>query len=159
MSEAKPIRTTGTVIAAMALLLAIAAVLIVGLAVRPSGGLTVPKGSRVVHVDEHDFHIQMRTQMPLSAGNYLFVDTNRGPSPHELVMWKTDDRGDRLPLGSDHRVSEDAKELSSVLDSGSSLNPGETRVLSVSLDPGHYVVVCNLPGHYLSGMHVDVSVR
>ena len=29
----------------------------------------------------------------------------------------------------------------------------------VTLAPGHYVVICNLPGHYASGMHADLTVR
>ncbi len=152
-------RVAPTAAVTLALLLICAITLIIGLAARPSGGLAVPKGSHVVRVDERDFHIDMHATAPLHAGNYLFVDSNHGASPHELVMWKTDDHDDRLPLSSDHRVNEDSKDLESVLDSGSSLAPGETRVLSVSLDPGHYVMVCNLPGHYGAGMHVDVVVQ
>lgn len=152
-------RVAPTAAATLSLLLVCAIALIIGLAARPSGGLSVPKGSHVVRVDERDFHIDMRATAPLHAGNYLFVDTNHGGSPHELVMWKTDDHDNQLPLDDARRVNEDSKDLESVLDSGSSLNPGETRVLSVSLDPGHYVMVCNLPGHYLAGMHVDVVVQ
>jgi uncharacterized cupredoxin-like copper-binding protein len=28
----------------------------------------------------------------------------------------------------------------------------------VTLAPGHYVAICNLPGHYQRGMHVGFSV-
>ena len=148
-----------TVLVTMAVLLAGAIALVVALATRPSGGLTVPRGERVVHVDERDFHIQLRAPTTLRAGNYVFVDDNHGPSAHELVMWKTADRVDKLPLLVDHRVDEESKDLDKVLDSGSSLHPGETRLLTVSLDPGHYVLVCNLPGHFVAGMHVDLTVR
>ena len=64
----------------------------------------------------------------------------------------------RLPLGSNQRVIENSPTLGSVLDSGSSLDPGETRLLTTTLVPGHYVIVCDLPGHYISGMHVDITV-
>ena len=141
------------------MLLACASVLIVGLAAGTrSGGLAIPRGSRVVHLDERDFHIDFHASTTLRPGNYLFVDTNHGPSQHELVMWKTNDAANRLPFGKDDRVNEESASLDAVLDSGSSLVPGETRVLAVSLDPGHYILVCNLPGHFNSGMHVALTV-
>jgi uncharacterized cupredoxin-like copper-binding protein len=149
---------TTTVASVLAVLLACAVLLILGLLARPSGGLTVPSGSRVVHVDEQDFgiHVSLTT---LRAGNYVFVDHNHGPSSHELVMWKTDLGATQLPRGGDGRVNEDSPKLDSVLDSGSSLQPGEMRLLTASLEPGHYVMVCNLPGHYNAGMRVDITVN
>jgi len=145
-------------IVAGVVLLVAAVVVIVVLATRPSGGLSVPRGSHVLRVDERDFHISVATTT-LPAGNYVFVDTNHGGSAHELVMWKTADPDDRLPMNKDDRVNEDSPALNSVLDSGSSLRPGETRLLATTLDPGHYVLVCNLPGHFKAGMHVDLTVQ
>jgi uncharacterized cupredoxin-like copper-binding protein len=150
-------RVAPTVIGVLIILLICAVLIIAALAVRPSGGLAVPQGSRVLHVDERDFalHLQATT---LRAGTYVFVDTNHGPSAHELVMWKTNDPADRLPLLPNHRVNEDSPALSSVMDSGTSLDPGQTHLLTATLAPGHYVIACNLPGHFLSGMHLDVIV-
>jgi uncharacterized cupredoxin-like copper-binding protein len=145
-------------IAVLVVLLATAGTLIVGLAMRPTGGLAIPSGSQVVHVDERDFQIAFHATTTLHPGNYVFVDTNYGPSPHELVMWKTNDPVSGLPMAKNNRVNEESTGLDAVLDSGSSLSPGETRLLSVSLDPGHYILVCNLPGHFNSGMHVDLTV-
>ena len=147
-----------TIVIGSALLVAIAIVVaIVAIVSRPAHGVPVPRGTTVVHVDEHDFGIQVQTTH-LHAGNFVFVDTNHGPSAHELVMWKTTDPADRLPLRANLRVNEDSPQLTSMLDSGSSLRPGETRILTAALGPGHYVVVCNLPGHYHAGMHVDITV-
>ena len=147
-----------TIVGVLVVVLACAIVIVIALATRPSGGLTVPKGVHVIHVDEHDFGIQLR-EATLPAGHYVFVDTNHGPSPHELVMWKTTKPADALPLRPNRRVNEDSPTLASALDSGSSLNAGETRLLTTTLDPGHYVIVCNLPGHYMAGMHVDITVN
>ena len=36
---------------------------------------------------------------------------------------------------------------------------GETATLTVELEPGHYVIVCNLPVHYSKGMRADFDVR
>jgi uncharacterized cupredoxin-like copper-binding protein len=150
-------RVAPTVIGVLSVLLICAALMIVTLAVRPSGGLAVPRGSRVLHVDERDFALHLPTTT-LPAGSYVFVDTNHGPSAHELVMWRTNDPAARLPLLPNHRVNEDSPVVMSVLDSGTSLDPGQTRILTATLDPGHYVIACNLPGHFISGMHLDVTV-
>jgi uncharacterized cupredoxin-like copper-binding protein len=147
-----------TIVGVLVVVLACAIAIVVALATRPSGGLAVPKGVHVIHVDEHDFGIHLQ-EATLQAGHYVFVDTNHGPSPHELVMWQTTEPADKLPLRPNHRVNEDSPTLTSTLDSGSSLNPGETRLLTTTLDPGHYVIVCNLPGHYMAGMHVDITVN
>jgi uncharacterized cupredoxin-like copper-binding protein len=29
----------------------------------------------------------------------------------------------------------------------------------LTLKPGHYVLICNLSGHYTSGQHVDLTVK
>ena len=35
--------------------------------------------------------------------------------------------------------------------------PSET--LTLTLKPGHYSIICNLPGHYTGGMYTDLTVR
>jgi uncharacterized cupredoxin-like copper-binding protein len=145
-----------TLVGVLSALLVCAGILIGGLLARPTGGIAVPKGDHVVHITEADFKIGF-PKTSLAAGKYVFVDKNEGPSEHEFVMWKTKDEAAELPLdGKD--VDEESDELEGVIDSGSALKPGETRLLTADLDPGHYVVVCNLPGHYMDGMHVDINV-
>jgi uncharacterized cupredoxin-like copper-binding protein len=74
-------------------------------------------------------------------------------------MFQTKDRADALPLRKDGSVDEESDALTSVLDSGGSLDPGESRVLFADLTtPGHYAMVCNLPKHYHLGMHLDLEV-
>src|SRR5437763_112186 len=38
------------------------------------------------------------------------------------------------------------------------MKAGQTMTLAITLAPGHYAVVCNLPGHYRMGMHQDFTV-
>src|SRR5437870_249437 len=38
------------------------------------------------------------------------------------------------------------------------MKPGQTKPLVSTLLPGHYALVCNLPGHYRMGMHQDFTV-
>ena len=33
--------------------------------------------------------------------------------------------------------------------------PGETKSLTLTLQKGHYALVCNLPGHYKAGMRAN----
>ena len=139
------------------LLLACAVMLVIGLAGRPANGLSVPTGSHVVHVDEFDYGIRLPAG-PLPAGNVVLVDTNRGTIPHELVMFATK-AGAPLPMRKDGSLNEDSPALENVIDSGSALQPGETRLLSATLDKGTYVIVCNLPSHFRLGMHRFVVVR
>jgi uncharacterized cupredoxin-like copper-binding protein len=129
------------------LLVAIAAVIVIGLIVNPA-----PAAIRATTVD---YAINMPTT--LSAGTHTIRFTNHGSIGHEIVIFKTDRAADALPL-KDGNVNEDA--LQSVADSGDALQPGGTEtVTTADLTPGHYVVVCNLPGHYKAGMRLDLTVK
>ncbi len=147
-----------TFLGVTAALLVCAVLIIGGLVARPAGGLKLPTGYTVVRVDEFDygFHIPAG---PLPGGKLLFIDTNRGSIPHELVMFKTASTAAPLPMRKDGDLDEDSSKIESVVDSGSALAPGETRVLSANLEPGSYLIVCNLPSHLKLGMHVAVSVK
>jgi uncharacterized cupredoxin-like copper-binding protein len=39
------------------------------------------------------------------------------------------------------------------------LRHGQTKTLRAKLAPGHYALICNLPGHYRRGMFADFAVR
>jgi uncharacterized cupredoxin-like copper-binding protein len=156
VSKRDPNSLSGTVIGVLSLLLVLAVVLIVALARRPAGALNVPHGYGVIHVTESDYAIRAPSSLP--TGRYEVVLVNDGSVPHELVMWATKRAANALPLGKDGDVDEESAVLDSVLDSGSSLQPGETRILFADLTAaGHYALVCNLPRHYRLGMHADLT--
>ncbi len=117
-------------------------------------------GSRnTVDVVETDYHIAMsQTVLPANT-RITFVVHNNGAVPHELIIVKAPSSGSNLPLKPDRDVNEETPGLTSELDSGSSLAPGETRTLTADMPSGHYVAVCNLPGHYRLGMRVDLLVN
>jgi uncharacterized cupredoxin-like copper-binding protein len=58
--------------------------------------------------------------------------------------------------GEPNRINEDTAGTN-VGETGD-MDAGATKTLTIDLAPGHYVFLCNLPGHYQSGMHVDVTV-
>jgi uncharacterized cupredoxin-like copper-binding protein len=110
-----------------------------------------------VSVSLRDYRISMPTR--LTTGRHTFGVSNDGHTPHEFVMFRTNLPAHSLPLDENGNVNEDSPLLASVADSGSGLNPGKSRAVKASsLDPGHYVAVCNLPGHYRLGMTLDVTV-
>ena len=100
------------------------------------------------------------------AGAITFNITNNGDKEHEFVVRKTDKQADALPLNADGEVSEDAPELTEVGDPSelAEIKSGSTgNTLTVTLQPGHYVIFCNLHVaellHYQKGMHVDLTVN
>ena len=110
-----------------------------------------------VTATESDFAIHLSASH-VAAGPYALVAANRGPSAHELVVFRTTLAPDKLPLGADGNVIEDSPQLVKVADSGASVPPGQSRTLYTVLTPGSYVFVCNLPGHYRLGMHAALVV-
>jgi uncharacterized cupredoxin-like copper-binding protein len=46
-----------------------------------------------------------------------------------------------------------------VVDEVEDIAPGTSAPLNLTLDPGSYAVICNLPGHYANGMHTTFTVE
>jgi uncharacterized cupredoxin-like copper-binding protein len=87
------------------------------------------------------------------AGQVTFKVTNQGQVPHEFVVIRTPKPAGSLLNGSK------ADEAGKVGEAAGELAPGTSKTVKLKLVPGHYVLLCNLPGHYTSGQHVDFSVR
>jgi uncharacterized cupredoxin-like copper-binding protein len=85
------------------------------------------------------------------AGKVVFTVTNAGTVIHEMVVVRTSKRAANLADGKE--ASEDGS-----VDEVADLKPGQTKTLSLHLKPGHYALICNEPGHYMSGMHTDFTV-
>jgi uncharacterized cupredoxin-like copper-binding protein len=110
----------------------------------------------VLPVVERDFAIQ--TPTPATAAGLVDVTvTNTGPSPHELLIFQADQDPADLPL-KDGRVDEESDQITKVFDSGDNITPGTSKTFHAALSPGKYVIVCNLPGHYLAGMRTALTV-
>jgi uncharacterized cupredoxin-like copper-binding protein len=145
----------GTLIFVGLLLVAIGVTIVIGLA-WDSSSSSGPSSD--VHATTVDFRIAM--PKTLSTGKHTIVLTNHGREGHEIVMWKTALPADQLPLNQDGDVNEESPSLTTVADSGDALAPGGSKAVpTAALTPGHYVVACNLPGHYGLGMRLDVTVR
>jgi uncharacterized cupredoxin-like copper-binding protein len=85
------------------------------------------------------------------AGKVTFAVTNTGKAKHEFVVLKTDKAASALGAGM--RVPE----AGNVGETGD-IAAGARKSVTLNLKPGHYVLVCNLPGHYMAGMKADFTV-
>jgi uncharacterized cupredoxin-like copper-binding protein len=108
-------------------------------------------------VTEHDFAIQP-AEASLPAGLIDLAVTDRGPSAHEMLIFQTDLPADKLPRTSDGRVDESGDGVLKVFDSGDNIAVGTIKTFHIALSAGRYVMICNLPGHYLAGMHTAFTV-
>jgi hypothetical protein len=108
---------------------------------------------RVINVKERDFVI--RAPRVLRAGRVRFVVENRGPVSHELILMRVSPGP--LPMRNDGlTVDEDALEPRT-LGALEPAGPG-VRELEVRLTPGRYVMLCNMAGHFMSGMSIRIVV-
>jgi len=89
----------------------------------------------------------------VSHGKVTFTVKNKGDMEHELAVIKTTKSASKLPV-SGNRASEKGS-VGEVEDIAS----GKSKKLTLNLKKGHYVLICNIPGHYKAGMYADFTVR
>ena len=100
------------------------------------------------------------TVSTVSGGSVTFTVTNEGTVKHEFVVLQTDTLAADFPItsfeGEKYRFNEDTAGTN-VGETGD-MAPAATKTIAIDLQPGHYAFVCNLPGHYGAGMHLDFTV-
>ena len=74
---------------------------------------------------------------------------------HEVVI-AHDDGADELPLDANHDLVIETRVRS--VGEIANLMPGGAGNLTLTLQPGAYILFCNLPGHYLDGMIAKFTV-
>ena len=137
------------------LVLITAAALVLGAAAcsnDPEGGDTGASGDGIA-VTLKDFAIAPAVSTAPS-GKVSFDITNDGPSVHEFEVLATDTAPDALPVDSGVAQTQESE----IVDDVENIAPGTTTGLSVDLDPGSYVIICNVVDHYEAGMHVGFTV-
>ena len=92
------------------------------------------------------------------AGEVTFKVTNVSKETvHEMIVSPVRDERTKLPyLTNENRVDEDA---AGHLGEVSELDPGATGSLTLNLKPGLYILFCNVPGHFVSGMWTTVQLK
>ncbi len=139
-----PIRRRALLIGSAALAGAVLAA--PALAAAPAKPVTITMGKGAI------FQTSVAPKAP-KAGKFAFTLRNMGALRHEAVILRTNVRYDRLPVKNNRAVETGRK--------GAIRNvaAGRTGRLTISLPAGKYVIICNLPGHYLGGMRTPFTVR
>lgn len=98
------------------------------------GGGGQPGGGTAgaVTVTEQEWAIQLPTE--ISSGTVTFTVKNDGAVEHNFVIQEAEQRLDGI-------------------------QPGQTKTLQVTLRPGTYTIVCDIPGHSEAGMKTTVTVK
>jgi uncharacterized cupredoxin-like copper-binding protein len=87
----------------------------------------------------------------VKAGKVRFIASNTGKLKHELVVIRTDKDADELGAGA--KISETGT-IGEIQEFGT----GKAETKTFTLEPGHYVLVCNVDGHYQQGMRTNIDV-
>jgi uncharacterized cupredoxin-like copper-binding protein len=90
-----------------------------------------------------------------ATGSLSFEAQNKGTTPHELKVVKTDLAPDKLPV-KDGKVDESAVQ---VVAKTSEFGGGKSETVTANLTAGKYVLICNVVAHYPAGMHLAFAVE
>ena len=120
-------------------------------------GLTAAScgGDGGIGATEVDFSITL-DESSAAAGELTFDVSNDAEQTHEFVIFKTDLAEDAMPTDDDGNVDEEGEGVE-LIDEIEDVEAGSTQSLTVTLDAGNYVFICNLPGHYAQGMHTSFT--
>jgi hypothetical protein len=90
-----------------------------------------PAGGARVAVTEKEWVIEVG---PVPSGTVTFAVRNDGAVEHNFIIKETNTRLDGL-------------------------QPGQTKELTATLQPGTYTFVCDIAGHEEAGMHTSITVK
>lgn len=91
----------------------------------------------------------------VKAGTVKVGIRNRGSQPHDFLVIRTNLAPDQLPYDAGRaKANEDG-----VVGKTQDLRSGGTGALTVTLEPGSYVIICNVAGHYQLGMRTALKVK
>ena len=115
---------------------------------------TPSAGEGAISASVKDYEIALAS-VSATSGEVSFSIENQGPSTHEFVVIRSDTPPDQLPVESG-LISEDGIDL---VGEAEDIAPSTTAELILDLQPGAYVIMCNISGHYEKGMHTGFTVR
>ena len=90
----------------------------------------------------------------IKAGTVKIGVRNNATMLHDLVVIKSDLAPDKLPYDTGA-----AKAVETGIVGKVGINPQRSAALTVTLEPGKYVLICNVAGHYQLGMRASLTVE
>ena len=126
-----------------------------------NGGEATPEATTVagqvlVGLDE-DGWVVSASPDSMPAGEITFAVSNEGTLGHNLRIIKTALPADSLPLDAGG-LGVDENQVNVVAESPD-LAGGESDEIVATLEAGSYALICNIPGHYGSGMSIAFTVQ
>jgi uncharacterized cupredoxin-like copper-binding protein len=102
--------------------------------------------------------MSIRVDKPtVKAGTVTFEVTNWSRSVlHEMLVISVD--SPTAPLPYDYPQARVPEDQVKVLGEAADLQPNTSKTFAVTLSPGSYLLICNIPGHYAAGMAASLSV-
>ena len=118
-----------------------------------AAGCTSTGGEGDVEVSLRDDAVTLEPATA-EAGSVTFAATNDGSVTHEIEVFSGDVDPATLPV-EDNVASTEGLTL---IDEIEDITPGSSADLTIDLEAGSYVVMCNLPGHFAEGMYSSLEV-
>ena len=129
---------------------------VVGSETPPGDETPVAPGAIQIALIDPDWAVEAEPASA-SAGSITFAVSNDGNIVHNLRLIRTDLAPDQLPIDeTGFAVDEGQVDVVGRL---TELSPGESGQVSVDLEAGSYVVICNVPTHYDVGMRTAFTVE
>src|SRR3954470_17000686 len=122
----------------------------------PSTAPSATPGAKAISVGMKEFAF-VPANVSAAAGKVHITARNDGSVPHELVLLKADRPPGSLPTDGS-KAKEDGAGVRTLGETGD-VAPGSSKRFAANLQPGAYVMICNLPGHYKSGMYASFTVK
>lgn len=127
----------------------------------PDGVVSVKLGE-----DGSKFFVKV-DKASVPAGSITFRVDNVGTMHHELVIYRTDLAPDKLPLNSDDEADLDEAAIAGEAvyatpvrgDPDHRIRDGRGVDYTLDLEPGAYVLLCNIAGHYAAGQYTAFTVE
>ncbi len=121
------------------------------------------KGGKPVAVKLFEFGVKPNPRF-IAAGKVTFTAKNIGVMKHEMVVMRVAE-GSELPTKADGSVDEDAVPEADHMGEVEGIKPNKSGKLTTTLEPGNYVLFCNLTTksggttfvHYAKGMHTTFT--
>lgn len=146
------------VIAVKRMLMVLLAAAVAGLGLAACGGGSDENGEAgagTVAVETGEFFVRP-AQDSVAAGEVTFEVTNTGEIEHEFIVYRSDAEPGSLPISDDQAELDGDAEIGEI--ETDELGPGATGTITVTLEAGSYILLCNLPGHYGQGQFVAFTV-
>jgi uncharacterized cupredoxin-like copper-binding protein len=126
-------------------------VLVAGLVAALHAATATGAASKSVSAKLSEFKVSPSNKS-VAHGRVTFTVRNSGEKTHELVVIRSDRSASKLPVHGKQASEKGAVgEVEGVA-------AGKSKKLTLNLKKGHYVLICNIPGHYKAGMRANLTV-